>query len=233
MRVAFGEWNFDSETRELVKEGRIAHLTPKAFELLQVLLEHRPKAIPKAAIRDRLWPATFVSESNLTSLVSELRTLLGDDARHPRFLRTVHGFGYAFCGEAKELPVGRKRREERPPPCRLLWEKREILLVPGENFLGRDPDSVVWLDSPEVSRRHALILVEGEEATLEDLGSRNGTFLNGEKIEAPVTLSDGDVVSLGGERMVFRAGARGLLGKTKPAVSGGEPRSKESAGDDE
>ncbi len=85
-------------------------MTPKAFDLLGALLEVRPRALSKAQIRDRLWPQTFVAEATLASVVSELRAGLGDDAKEPRFVRTVHGHGYAFAAPAAEEPASAPRR---------------------------------------------------------------------------------------------------------------------------
>ena len=100
VRLRFGDWVFDGESRELRGPEGAVHLSPKAFELLGVLLESRPRALSKAELHDRLWANTFVSDSNLASLVKEIRRALGDPVRRPAFLRTVHGFGYSFCGEA-------------------------------------------------------------------------------------------------------------------------------------
>lgn len=100
MRVRFGDFAFHPEARQLFRADEELHLVPKAFELLELLLSQRPRAVSKERIHDRLWPKTFVSESTLSSLVVDLRAALGDDARKPRYLRTVHGFGYAFCGAA-------------------------------------------------------------------------------------------------------------------------------------
>ena len=63
-----------------------------------LLVTRQPKALSKAQIRDVVWPGTFVSETTLAGLVADLRSALGDNAQQPRFIRTVHGFGYAFCG---------------------------------------------------------------------------------------------------------------------------------------
>src|SRR5262245_50285802 len=100
--VRFGSWVFDGESRELRGRQGMVHLSPKAFALLGALLESRPRALSKAELRDRLWANTFVSDSSLASLVREVRRALGDSVRQPVFLRTVHRFGYAFCGEAAE-----------------------------------------------------------------------------------------------------------------------------------
>ena len=205
MRVAFGDCIFNSETRELHKGGCVTHLSPKAFQFLEALLERRPKALSKPEIHDRLWPKTFVSASNLGRLVAEIRAAIGDTARQPKLVRTVHGFGYAFCGAAADLS-GAPSREGAPSLVyRLVWRAREIELGPGANVLGRAPGCAVWIDAPGVSRNHARILVAEGTATLEDLGSKNGTYLRGRRIEAPATLADGDPISLGNALITVRA----------------------------
>ena len=96
MRVAFGDFVFDSDTRELLCGGNRVTLSPKAFQLLEVLIENRPRALSKSVLLDRLWENTFVVEANLSNLVGEIRHALGEDSRTPQFVRTVHRFGYAF-----------------------------------------------------------------------------------------------------------------------------------------
>jgi DNA-binding winged helix-turn-helix (wHTH) protein len=205
VRINFGEFTLDTESREFFRDGQPVHISPKAFLLLEVLLERRPAAVPKSSLKDRLWPSSYVSEASLASLVAELRSALGDDARDPRFIRTVHTYGYAFCGTVEGSPAG-------PAPaaaggdrvCRLVWRDREVTLSEGENLLGRDRQAVVWIDSATVSRRHARIVVTDGEAVIEDLGSRNGTSVGGEKIHGPVRLADGDRIRLGAATMTFR-----------------------------
>src|SRR6202011_2392827 len=123
----------------------------------------------------------------------ELREALGDEARRPKIIRTVHRYGYAFCAAVS----GGSRASSRPCPYRLIWGKREIALRPGENLLGRDENAVVWIDEAEVSRRHARISIDESSATLEDLESRNGTQVRGERIQSAVELSDGDIITIG------------------------------------
>ena len=177
-------------------------LTPKAFELLALLVERRPKAVSKAQIRDRLWPKTFVSDVNLAALAFEVRAAIGDDARRPRFLRTVRAFGYAFA-----TPEARSGAETKAR-FRLVLPHREIGLSEGEYRLGRGDEAEIVLDRARVSRLHARVLVGADEVRLEDLGSKNGTFHQGARIAAPVTLRDGDLIRIGDERMVFRAAGR-------------------------
>jgi DNA-binding winged helix-turn-helix (wHTH) protein len=197
MRFLFGDFVLDPGTRELRRGGEDRHLGPKAFELLEMLLRRRPNVVPEEAIRDYLWPGTFVSGSTLATVVTEVRTALGDDAKEPRFLRTVHGVGYAFCGEARDEGARPLNPMAEPLSYRLAFRDREITLRPGENLLGRVDEGLLWIDSPSVSRRHALIRVEGGQATLEDLGSKNGTFWRGQRISTAVPLVDGDEIRLG------------------------------------
>ncbi len=205
VRISFGEFTLDTESREFFRDGQAVHISPKGFLLLEVLLERRPAAVPKSVLKDRLWPSSHVSEASLASLVAELRSALADDAREPRFIRTVHTYGYAFCGTTDALTpaaAASGRRDDRT--CRLVWRDREITLAEGENLLGRDRQAVVWIDSATVSRRHAHIVVTDGEAVIEDLGSRNGTSVEGQKIHGPVRLADGDRLRLGAATMTFR-----------------------------
>lgn len=205
MRLRFGEFVLDSDGRQLFRDEEEVHLQPKTFDLLELLVRSRPKALSKRHIREHLWPDTVVGEASLTVAVAELRSALGDDAKEPRYVRTVYGFGYAFAGEVGEgEPAGAPSAGVAP---RVLWERRIIPLVEGENVLGRDEGVAVRIDAPGVSRRHARIRVSGAEATLEDLGSKNGTFLG--ESEAPVTgsvpLLDGARFRLARVLLVFRS----------------------------
>ena len=213
MRVTFGDFVLDRGTRQLRRGEEERRLGSKAFELLELLLNQRPNVVARERIRDRVWPGTFVSESTLSTVVAELRAALDEDPKRPRFLRTVHGVGFAFCGPATEsgprVPAGRT-------VYRLVLEDREIVLRPGENVLGRVEDGVVWLESPSVSRRHARILIEKGEVVLEDLASKNGTFVRGERISVPTRLADGDVFRLGRVSVKLRAGQADRSTRTEP-----------------
>lgn len=203
MGLRFGEFVFDLGSRELRGPGGPCRLSPKAFECLGALLEKRPHVVPRAQLQDRLWPKTFVADTSLRRVIAEIRAALADDERRPRFIRTVRGFGYAFCGEAEEESAGRPAAAG-TAACRLEWGQREIPLREGENILGRTDDAVAWIDSPRVSRRHARIVVSGGRATIEDLGSKNGTSVSGRRIDRPTPLEGGDQIELGPVVMTFR-----------------------------
>ncbi|MEO7792019.1 MAG: winged helix-turn-helix domain-containing protein [Vicinamibacterales bacterium] len=116
MRIRFGPFTLDLESRQLTNAGEEIHLEPKAFDLLSALVLERPKALSKGDLQERLWPGTFVAEANLSNLVAEIRAALGDPARAPKFVRTAHGFGYAFCGDAAPLADPGDAPPVREPP---------------------------------------------------------------------------------------------------------------------
>ena len=198
MRLTFSGCDVDLDTREVFREGRLVPLSPKAFELLDLLVRARPKALSKDVIHDRLWRGVFVSDASLSNLVAELRAALGDHADSPRIIRTVRRYGYALIGHAESVPP------TDAASLRLLWETREIELEEGENLLGREKGVRVWIDDPSASRRHARIRVEGGRATVEDLDSKNGTVLNGKPIHGIRPLSDGDQLQVGRAVMTVR-----------------------------
>jgi len=172
----FGEFTFDCESRLLTRKGVAQHLSPKAQQLLRALLLHRPRAASREELYDALWPATFVCETNLATVISELRRALGDDARSSQYIRTVHGFGYAFAGEVSTSRV------HPLPVAMLLCEDQRHMLYDGENSVGRSQDCRVILTGATVSRHHAIIIVGYREITIEDLKSRNGTYVKGKRI---------------------------------------------------
>lgn len=212
MRWCFGDFVLDSEARQLLRAGREIHLQPRTFDLLELLLRERPRAVPSSRIQARLWPEVHVTDASLHVAVSELRTALGDDAKAPHYVRTVRRFGYAFFGDVVQAPRKRSTRG-RPKASRLTWEQKTLPLEEGENVLGRGEDASVRIDAPGVSRLHARILVTENEAFIEDLGSKNGTFLKEQRIVSPMPLRDGDAFRVG--RILLRFHSRPLAGSTQ------------------
>jgi DNA-binding winged helix-turn-helix (wHTH) protein len=200
MRWVFDDVIVDSDTREILREGRPVTLSLKAFQLLEILIENRPNALTKSQLHDRLWPETFVVEANLANLVGEVRRALNDDPKQPRFIRTVHRFGYAFFADASAS----SRPDALDSVWRVVWRGGAATLGEGEHIVGRHPSAGVFVDSPSVSRRHARIHVEGDRATFEDLGSKNGSSKGGRPVEGTIRLSDGDVVMAGVVELTFR-----------------------------
>jgi DNA-binding winged helix-turn-helix (wHTH) protein len=203
VRARFGPFVVDLDTRQLIRENVQIHLTPKAYQLLTLLVEASPRALSKDELQQGLWPSTFVDEANLSVLIAELRSALGDEVRHSRYIRTVHGFGYAFAANVER--VGARSSS---PVARSTWwlvlDDDQVQLDSGESIVGRDPAAHVRLDSASVSRRHARLVVEADGLWLEDLGSKNGTWRNEERVTAKAELSNGDEVRFGSLRTRVR-----------------------------
>jgi DNA-binding winged helix-turn-helix (wHTH) protein len=217
VKICFGPFTLDLDTRLLTQADREIHLEPKAFELLATLVLDRPKALSKTELLQRLWRDTVVEEANLSNLVAEIRAALGDHARAPVYVRTMHGFGYAFCGDATTLP-GHETGPGRPT-CWLEWDTQRFPLSIGEHIIGRDPDVDIKLEGSTVSRRHARLVVKPEGTVLEDFGSKNGTFRGSRRVSAPIQLADGDAIYIGSLLVTFhvRAGAMSTDTQARPA----------------
>ena len=102
----FGAFTFHRERRQLFRDGAEVHLTPKAFDLLALLIEREPAVVPKADVHARLWPGTFVSDATLAGLVKELRRALGNDGSGV-VIRTAHRVGFAFESVRTASPEAR------------------------------------------------------------------------------------------------------------------------------
>ena len=230
MRLHFEGCVLDLDTRELRRDGRVQPLSPKAFSLLELLAVRRPKAVSKNEIHGALWPDTFVTETNLANLVVELRAALGDDAHASRIIRTVPRFGYAFSAEAHAGDSGAGAAEPGgTDQARIVFRQRVIVLAAGENLIGRDRSAAIWINDESVSRRHALVTIGDDGAFLEDLGSKNGTFLRGLPVMKATPLEDGDEFTLGemvvplrfhslASSVSTRTGTRGGHGLRTPAA---------------
>jgi DNA-binding winged helix-turn-helix (wHTH) protein len=190
VRIRFADAVFDSDLRELSRNSQRVALTPKAYTLLEALIQARPQPLSRQSLTELLWPDTIVEQGNLHNLVSEIRQALGDDEH--AIIRTVHRFGYAFdiSGVADVTAQ-----------FAVMIGHEEILLRQGENTIGRDPKDEICLNAPEVSRHHARLVVDGDRVTLEDLGSKNGTFLGTVRLSSPVELRADDEFTVGTTKM--------------------------------
>jgi len=218
LRLQFDDLTFDPETRQVWARGKEARLSPKAFDLLALLIERRPKAVSKADIRAHLWPGTFISDSSLPSLVSEIRDAIADHRRKPGLLRTLHGFGYAFQAERTKAAEGVP--DTAGPSARLISATAEIALAAGENILGREGEGIVVVKSSTVSRRHARIVIDANAAVVEDLGSKNGTYVNDRPVSGTTAVADGDQVRLGSLLFTFRFPQPSASTETQTSPSG-------------
>ncbi len=218
MRLQFDDLTFDSDTRQLWTGKGEVRLSPKAFDLLALLITNRPRAVSKAEIRDHLWPGTYVSDSSLPSLVSEIRDVIADQRRKPGLIRTVHGFGYAFQSERE--PASQPVPPDDSRQGWLVGSTAEVALFPGENILGREGDGVIVVKSSTVSRRHARITLDAGGGVVEDLGSKNGTYVNDRRIESPTPVADGDQIRVGSLLFTFRLSQSSTTTETLSSRSG-------------
>jgi DNA-binding winged helix-turn-helix (wHTH) protein len=202
VKIRFADCTLDVDARQLVRGGTIAHLPPKAFELLTLLIENRPRVLPKSELIERVWPGVFVSDASLAKVVSRIRKAIGqvDDTR---IIRTVHGCGYAFAADVDDQSGVASIPGAGHAGCYLVCGRREFPLVDGDHIVGRDASSSIRLDSPKVSRQHARLTVRGVSATVLDLGSKNGSFVRGIRLTAPRMLQPGDDLRIGPFALVF------------------------------
>jgi DNA-binding winged helix-turn-helix (wHTH) protein len=207
VRVHFGAFTLDARTRQLTRDQLDVHLSPKAFDLLVLLVERRPAVVRKAELREHLWPGVHVVDASLTNLVAEIRAALEPPDGRP-LVRTVHRVGYAFSGDA--VDAGAEPAVDPSSATRfwVVWKDRAIVLAGGDHVIGRDAACAVWIDDDSVSRRHARIRVAagqgGHAATLEDLNSTNGTYVRGHRVSQAEMLENGDRIRVGTATLVFR-----------------------------
>lgn len=203
MIFRFAGFSVDPDARLLLAGEREVHVSPKAFALLLVLIEQRSRVVSKNELQERIWPATFVGEESLPTLVAELRRALGDSAQNPRFVRTVHRVGYRFVAAVEEDSPTR-RREGAAVRMYLTIADRHFPLAEGATVIGRGHDAGVRIDSGGVSRHHARIVVRADQAHLEDLSSKNGTFLDGKAVSGTCVLKEGSEIRVGPVALTFR-----------------------------
>jgi hypothetical protein len=193
MLVRFGDCAFDDQARELRRAGRAVPLSPRAFQLLALLIAASPRALSHDELHRALWPDVFVGYSSLAQLVAEVRRAVGD----PSLIRTLPRFGYAFA--AATTPAS-----PAVPVAGVLVDGEREYVVPAQGTLvGRGVECVVRLASRRVSRVHARLGVDGGQVWIEDAGSKNGTWVNGRRQTGRAVLRDGDEVTVGGCRLVF------------------------------
>jgi len=214
-----GEWLVQPALNRLSRGGTVFHVRPKLMDLLAFLAARAGGVVPQTELLEAVWSKRFMAESVLTRSIAELREMLGDDAASPRYIETITKRGYRLIAPVEwidspgsvipsAMPVG-VRPADPPSPraiaagCSVVWGEREILLVEGENIIGREAGAAVRVSSIKVSRRHARIVVAGGRARIEDLGSKNGTYVWGRRI-ATAELADGDEICVGNDVLIFR-----------------------------
>ncbi|MCU0250042.1 MAG: FHA domain-containing protein [Vicinamibacterales bacterium] len=207
-RIArFSVFDLDPRTGELRKRGVRVHLQEQPFQILAMLLEHEGDLVTRDELKQRLWsgPVFVDFEQGLNNAIAKIRAALGDSAERPRFVETLERRGYRFIAAVEWVTAGTPRSPAAPGAparpaaafVRLVTDGRTIVLTEGGHSVGRDPDASLWIDSAVISRHHARIVVRDGHVTIEDVGSRNGTFVNGERLGTACPLKDGDELRFG------------------------------------
>lgn len=212
-----GEWLVQPSLNRLSRREETVQIRPKLMDVLSFLAQQSGEVVSKDEIIAAVWARQYMAESVLTRSIAELRRILGDRVVEPRFIETITKRGYRLLAPVErvggpapaQVPAARPASPQVPSSmgvhtCGLCWGEQEIPLSEGENIIGRTSGALVRISSSRVSRRHARIVVTGGRAVLEDLGSKNGTYVRGRKIHRPVDLSDGDEICFGRDVVVFR-----------------------------
>jgi DNA-binding winged helix-turn-helix (wHTH) protein len=204
MICRFGTCRLDVPARQLLRDGQERPLQPKAFDLLRILIDARPQVLTKAEIMDLVWPDSYVAESNIAILIGDIRVAIGDSSREPRLIKTVFGIGYSFIGEVTES-VSHRAVPLHGPAFILSIGPRRILVLQGVMTVGRDPTNDILLPDASVSRFHAQLHCGHGAVEVEDLASKNGTRVNGLRVEGRTLLAHGTEVVFGQVRAMIVA----------------------------
>jgi DNA-binding winged helix-turn-helix (wHTH) protein/tetratricopeptide (TPR) repeat protein len=99
----FDCFSLDLTKRSLARRGQLLTVPQKLFDMLALLVESDGRLISKEELMQKVWPGTFVEESNITVGISRLRTLLEDDKHQPKYIVTLHRSGYRFIGKVRRV----------------------------------------------------------------------------------------------------------------------------------
>jgi len=190
-----GPWRVDPAACELRDGDTVVRLRPKIMDLLAAFARKPGEVLSKHFLLDLVWSDVTVGDASLTVAVGELREALGDNPEAPEYIETIPRRGYRIIAPVTYPGVSRGQAEA--SRFWLTGSGVELVLQQGENLIGRASDAQVRIDSSKVSRNHAKITIHGATAVVEDLGSKNGTFVGNTRVEGSIPLGHGDQLRLG------------------------------------
>ena len=192
--------------------GRPAFQGGSSIETMIAILQEDPPPIPPAKSSVRLEriirrclekdpEERFQSARDLMYALEDLLVGAAEQKKPPEAPERPSGSRQSrTTGAGKKSAIG----SEEDSGFTLILRNREVPLRKGETLLGRSRDATIRLQQKGVSRLHARIRIRDGEATIEDLGSKNGTYLRGERIASPAPAGDGDEIRLGSAVAILR-----------------------------
>jgi DNA-binding winged helix-turn-helix (wHTH) protein len=199
-----GEWRVEPTLDRISRGNEVVQVPPRVMHVLVCLADRSGQVVTKKQLIATVWETEFVTEGALTRCIAILRRILGDDASQPRYVENIPRRGYRLVMPTQPISDGQADRPHQRSLCWLSYGERRFVLSDGENVIGRASDAAVHIDSKSVSRHHARVQVTGVRATVEDLGSKNGTFLEGRRLDTPCALHDGDQITVGSVILEFQ-----------------------------
>ena len=213
-----GSWMVEPTLDRISKNGRAVRLRPRAMDVLTALAFAAGDLVSKRSLIDEVWRTEFVSDHALTQVIAELRAALGDNAGNPTFIENIPRRGYRLVAPVTPVLESVASNNGVSMPFKLEIDNSSQPLAKGQNVIGRTEEADICLDKTEVSRCHAMITVQGTTAIIEDLGSKNGTYVNGRQIDGPTTLNNGDEIWIGRSVARLRFFIEGEPTKTEASV---------------
>lgn len=214
-----GTWMVEPTLDRISQDGREVRLRPRAMDVLVVLALSSGKLVTKIDLIDEVWRTEYVGDHALTQVIAELRAALGDDARNPTFIENIPRRGYRLVAPVMPVADSSVTSREATMPFKLELDDGARPLLQGSTVIGRTEDADIRIDKTEVSRCHAMITVQGITAIIEDLGSKNGTFVNGHQVAGPTPLTNGDEIWIGRSVARMRFLIEGEPTKTETSVT--------------
>ena len=217
-RYRFADLTLDTGQRRVWRGDEEIQISKLSFNFLRALVEAAPNLLTHDQLAEAVWgPRRVITPENLSQRLMTLRHAIGERAEQPRYIEAVRAQGYRLIPDVETVQVEAPPRDGRPIRVgadaprkerryRTLWlisEHKQTVLIEGVNIVGRAEDARIQIDLPGVSRHHARITVTGGEAVLEDLGSKNGTLLNRQRMSVPQGLTHGDEILVGGALLRF------------------------------
>jgi len=204
LRTSFGvgHWRVDPALNSVAGPTETAHLEPKVMDVLVCLAEHASDVVSKELLLRSVWADSCVTDDVLRRAIFELRRVFGDEARRPRVIQTIPKRGYRLIAAVvSDIDRTTVSPATEGTICTLTWQDGCVTLKEGTYLLGREESLPIRVPFSSVLRRHARLTIAGGAVTVEDLASKNGTFLRSKRLTAPTLLRNGDTLVTGTERI--------------------------------